>query len=516
MEEVIDFSKAELTPEQREEIRLCMPQFSFYTKKGKRADCFCTACQSWYTEESITVKHNELGNCPHCGETVQYKSSGRGMKKYCHHENFALFYNLDGRVIIKCCKAYQTFPNEGKLKYIPDISMYEVFIYVLEPGKAEKVYNSYLYGWIPYKQKIPGEPNLGMSCGCSQEYITISEDCLTSSFLKYSYAALPEIPSAFISYLCRSAIHPNLEYLVKGGFSSLAMSYVRGYSYGVRITWKSNNLLEMLKIDRRELAYLKDKSEQFVGSYMAFRKEFKIKDSAKSVKLHLKYGGTSSVSNAKELMTLAHLSFDEIVRYTEKGKVKSRVDVRTFIHDWLDYIKECAELEYDLNDIMIAMPKDLYAAHERTSSIIRAKQIELNEKKMEAICKRRANMLYTDETRGLITVLPKSVDDIKEEGRIQHHCVCGYAERHLDGVLTIMFLRKINKPDVPYYTMEIDSEYRIVQCRGYANNVERNGGTPKPQEIVEFEKEYSDFLKKALIEEKKRIAKEKAKERKAV
>ena len=294
------------------------------------------------------------------------------------------------------------------------------------------------------------------------------------------------------------------------------MSYVRGYSCGVRINWKSNNLLEMLKIDRRELVYLKNKSEQIVGSYMAFRRELKIKDSAKSVKLHPEYGGTSSVSNAKELMTLAHLSFDEIVRYTEKGKVKSCVDVRTFIHDWLDYIKECAALEYDLNDSMIVMPKNLYAAHERTSSIIRAKQIELNEKKMEAICKRRADMLYTDEKRGLITVLPTSVDDIKEEGRIQHHCVGGYAERHLDGVLTIMFLRKISEPDVPYYTIEIDSEYRIVQCRGYANNVERNGGTPKPQEIIEFEKEYSDFLKKALIEEKKRIAKEKAKERKAV
>ncbi len=72
-----------------------------------------------------------------------------------------------------------------------------------------------------------------------------------------------------------------------------------------------------------------------------------------------------------------------------------------------------------------------------------------------------------------------------------NHCVGGYAERHAKGKLTILFLRTADKPDVPYYTMEVSTDGRIVQCRGFKNN---NANNPKPQKIIDFENDYQTYL----------------------
>ena len=71
-------------------------------------------------------------------------------------------------------------------------------------------------------------------------------------------------------------------------------------------------------------------------------------------------------------------------------------------------------------------------------------------------------------------------------------------------MLHILFLRKTDAPNVPFYTMEVDTEGRLIQCRGYANNVVNRGGVPKPQEIKDFEQEYQQYLIKAFKEFKKK------------
>lgn len=96
------------------------------------------------------------------------------------------------------------------------------------------------------------------------------------------------------------------------------------------------------------------------------------------------------------------------------------------------------------------------------------------------------------ESGELIVIQPKEIQDIIEEGRTLHHCVGGYANRHAAGELTIMFLRKKDEPDTPYYTIEVSNELKIVQCRGYRNN---NAGNKKTQDIINFENEYQKYLK---------------------
>ena len=76
-------------------------------------------------------------------------------------------------------------------------------------------------------------------------------------------------------------------------------------------------------------------------------------------------------------------------------------------------------------------------------------------------------------------------------------------KRHAHGKLHIMFLRKASEPHMPYYTIEVSISGKIVQCRGYKNNMVKNGGQEKPQEIIDFEKEYQQYLYRVFADKNK-------------
>ena len=149
-------------------------------------------------------------------------------------------------------------------------------------------------------------------------------------------------------------------------------------------------------------------------------------------------------------------------------------------------------------------PKNLFEAHDRTARAIIIENDKKAAEQLEKADSQRSWLPYLDKERGLAVVLPRAISEIVEEGRALEHCVASYAERHAKGVLHIVFLRKLSEPLKPYYTIEVSTDGRIVQCRGFANNVVRNGGTPKPQEIIDFEKDYQKYLIEALAESKRK------------
>lgn len=54
----------------------------------------------------------------------------------------------------------------------------------------------------------------------------------------------------------------------------------------------------------------------------------------------------------------------------------------------------------------------------------------------------------------------------------------GYADRHLSGATTILFLRRADKPDVPLATIEMQGNI-IIQVHGYRNELEPCAENPE-------------------------------------
>ena len=64
--------------------------------------------------------------------------------------------------------------------------------------------------------------------------------------------------------------------------------------------------------------------------------------------------------------------------------------------------------------------------------------------------------------------MPKDLKEIVTEGHILDHCVSGYVNRHAIGETNIIFLRKKDAEDIPFYTIEI-RDGRVIQIHGKHN-----------------------------------------------
>jgi hypothetical protein len=68
-----------------------------------------------------------------------------------------------------------------------------------------------------------------------------------------------------------------------------------------------------------------------------------------------------------------------------------------------------------------------------------------------------------------IVVAPTNPSELGVEGINLHHCVKSYVDRVANGVTNIMFIRKREEPDIPFFTVEVSNDNSIEQIHGFAN-----------------------------------------------
>lgn len=508
------YSTVSLSKDEEDEVQRRMPQFLFYRRDKRTVETYCTICH----ERRITDKseipvscyplgHNVKGLCPCCLEAVTYKHMGRSRKSYYAWENFLLVRVINKDEVHLDCVGVRQYFEEDLME-----PQYEAFLknqYILTPGKAEK-YSTKWRGWGGYSWEKVGrctEPHFShwVYGYADNSYFAIGTEKLKNTFLKYAMCG-DDTPAAFAAYLCRFAKHPNIEYLIKGGFAYIVQNICQGNA-GVYINYRTNDLKKMLRLNREEINLLRDRCIEDYRSYIEYRKHLSGLCTTEIINYWKEY--KCICQDALELVKKYDINdFKKLLDYIGKQDTESTDrSKRVLMHDYCDYIRECSKLKYDLTSRVVLFPKNFVRAHARTTKAMQSLLSAEQQARLEISNKLRSWLPYTDEARGLTVIVPETVQEIIDEGAKQNHCVGGYADRHAKGYLHILFLRKIDAPDIPYYTMEVSQEGRIIQCRGYANNVESNGGKPKTQDIIDFEKDYQSFLNKkiaAVIARKKR------------
>lgn len=509
-----------------DEIDSYMPHFVFYRRgykapalgyygeflpeehNRKLTDCYCTACHTRYEDGINNPKHyvhKEFGKCVNCGADVQFRQMNRGRQYYYFTRNFAVFEGGGDLMRIACIKAYQRFISD---ELEPELGWYTITQYELRPNRA--VQFKYLWRnqekqWEPKKTRAI-EPNFARGFYWrDSNYDLINHECVSHSFLRYLFKGEIQLPGMYITWLCRYAEHPQLEYFLHGGVPEIAVDYVAD-RLGVRLNWKSNDMKKVLRLSKSELEYFMESRGLNYTQYIQWRKYF---FQGKSDIERLKYFGNfrGSTEYIEEVEKLTGLPRKKIMDYALKHMNKE--GAAFFMICYRDYLHECQKLQYNLNSKPIIMPKDLFTAHERTSGILAAIADKIINSTMHETDEKRRDLEVFDMELGLILRLPRSAKEISDEGAKLDHCVGGYADRHANGKLTIMFLRSISHPNTPYYTMEVTNSLQIEQCRGYRNN----RFDEKPEIIIEFERRYSEYLQYVKKQRKKEEAKAKRKKR---
>lgn len=522
-----------VTKDDKAQIFEMLPHYIFYKSLDKkRKECICTHCKKKYvvTDKSrkavlADIKHNAEGVCPKCGRDITYKSYSRGRNRMEGWDKVCIMHAVGQDLFMRCFYLDWKYDNDKA-----EFDLNERHRYYAGENGANHWERRYLFSaaefnpgwqrkWVSLKTEH--EPVFGSALGHPDinEYWILNPDEWKKTCLRYCQFDMYK--EAYgnhrpIEYLCLAANHPNVEYVMKVGFGRLIVQSL-DYRRSMRINWRSNDVKKMLGLSKAEMQLkpLKGDLKTYLN-YKIVRKWMPKENIDFLLASVCKYG--DYFDKAQRIHGLTGLPYKKIFHYAEVQR-EIRGYGTPFLLDWLDYLEECRQLGYDLTDTAVSKPKDLATAHMRTSKIIGdLKEIEQQKaekekadgyaKKMKKRLEELQPLSYTSEDLGLQIIIPKDYMDIVNEGKMLSHCVGGYADRHASGALNILFVRQINAPEKPYYTMEVSKTGKIVQCRGYKNNWADN---PKPEAVKEFEERYARHLQKVFAKKKvKKPAKQSA------
>lgn len=190
-----------------------------------------------------------------------------------------------------------------------------------------------------------------------------------------------------------------------------------------------------------------------------------------------KYGIEATEENA-DIIARLDSNADKILSLDKPRKIfkylrnQARKNGGASARDYVDYIGECEKLGYDLKETAVLYPTDLATTHRRTSALVMLENSALVE---QAIKDKYEQLHIACEWSNdkYAIVMPKCADEIITEGATLNHCVGNYCERVANGESIILFLRKLEELDKPFYTVEIRpnmKKFDLVQCRGYRNS----------------------------------------------
>ena len=168
---------------------------------------------------------------------------------------------------------------------------------------------------------------------------------------------------------------------------------------------------------------------------------------------------------------------ERFLRYMDRQFMQGEVYYATLFELYRDYLEAAWSLGYCLEHSKVLWPEDLHSAHAAATAELARQQEHLLNRGVAADAKIR-KAKYEFELDGLRIVFPMTAAAIKREGKALAHCVGGYAERHMKGVTTILFLRRAKAPDAPYITLEMNGN-TIRQIHGYHNDTLPGSKSPR-------------------------------------
>ena len=519
----------------------------YYKRKGRYAEVYCTACgedctkaikqgesfESQFEPVIPTPKEGQTGACPLCGATGIYKAKGRWIQIETPEQLTRYFfvaqrYKEDGVVLryYEARKEFDLVENEHtqakEETTIIEISR-EFFEKGKKPHKDFHVYDGWdgKNKWIDCN--IQGANSIGISPGkvYPGSYANLKGTCLQYSEAE-EYAKKNPRYNLF-EYMETYHRYPWVELFLKAGLYGIVEGLVNR-SESLKIDSSATKLKDLLKIypervndlirQKGDMQYLKVyQKEKELDSYFKTHR-------ASGKNLHRKEKGLRfterQVEAIKACWLTDHLS-GEFLKYTGLDRLinnieryagckaadgictTSRLHLEAVTRRYFDYINMRVQQGYDLHNSIYLFPRDLNTAHEEMLEEVNKEKIEKKnkeitlrypdiEKNYRKLCYR-----YSCKTEKYLIRPARSAIEIVREGRVLHHCVGSdsYLSRHNNGKSYILFLRKLENPEEPYITIEIQGS-KIVQWYGAYDK------KPNKENIDPLLKEYAKKVKERL------------------
>lgn len=510
-----------LTVEEETRIRRMFPQYLFFRNEFRDDGwnvssepvrlCTCTGCgQSFEAVRGNYSRgklHHERCNCPECGEDVEgiavmkYKYDMQSLERWV---KVALARpGKDGALLVEAGNARRTFSHDnltGEIDWVPFKRYYFGRDGICE-WKMERHWDGVFnvsYEWAETKTVgDPFQPNMMGWADYDGRYSVVGlGEALPETVLKYCQVlefferrACADLDGGntargVLKYLAWACVHPQLEMAVKLGLEGAVEELItEGKKNSKLLNWKAKRPAAFLRMSGQELRLFREQELDYSDLLMwrGLREKLPLADYCEIADA---IGGRGNMKDLMRCAEKAGTTAKAAARYVEKLQpvcTRYQVDMKRIIDTWADYLSMAEQLEYDLTDQTVSMPKNLRERHDAAADTITARK---NEAELKQYRKRRRQLekKYAFSLGGYCIKIPTGSEEIVREGKTLKHCVGGYAARHISGKTTILFLRHRKKPGRPFMTIEVDENcgrVRIRQIHGYQN--ERYGPAAEPE-----------------------------------
>lgn len=440
--------------------------------KNKQYLGFCQHCKN----ENIllkNVKPGKLAKCPCCHKTVRYRN-----KKFSKVSEHVEYVSIIQRLPIA---GFHFIRRNFHIRKLDNCLDYEFNIFELERGhitfdcqsgfKYKNWYRKYNLDWTFGIYK-----NMYFEIG---QYLWTYYKNLHELYLgEYEYSKIKAFakrePFCPIQYLNVYRKFPGLEWLVELKMDRLINNIFNDYGLN-KLNLEGKTLLEVLGLKKLYYTFaIKDKENLTVNEIASyqFMQSYNIYPTVEDLEFVNLLRGVVCYNLNLEIFD--EVGYNTIYSYCWNRNINLR--------DYFDYLLNCKQLKYDLNNTAITKPYNFKVAHDQAYLKVQSKKNKELDSAVKKILKTYQCLKF--EKDEYCVVVPKIADDIRLEGINNKNCVGGYVCRIKDGISVICFVRHSKEKDKSFYTLELNPKtLKVVQCRGYHNNP-----TPEEDKVQKFVK----------------------------
>ncbi len=245
------------------------------------------------------------------------------------------------------------------------------------------------------------------------------------------------------------------------------------------VDWKKKKPHEMLRLTKEELTYFNSAEDA--------PKRLKAMLLARKYNVPCRLGEevTKVTASQQEDFLKRGVLPGKAERYLDKQA--ARYKNRLWPGYLLDYWTMAERLGEDLADCDVMWPQNLQRAHDQMQERQKAEAAEERRGRFRQRYERMKKYAFED---GGIFIRPcETEEELIAEGKALHHCVASYAERHARGELTIFFIRRKDKPDEPWYTLNFNEKtLSVTENRGLCN-------CDRTEEVRNFENTWLEWVR---------------------
>lgn len=526
------------------EINTWFKPYIFYRRKsrGKYIEVWTSCCHRHEGRAALQrtmsaadaallyMRHNDYIPCPFCGRKATVKSLGKGNRdNLTEYRPAVILRERDGDIYARAYWVKKTYTDGDDLAGAPLFDL--VGAYRFTDGRARQY--AHFYNWRDYnyaeldgkydpKKTTIREPFTSGSWLWFKydQYAVIGLDELDKSRFRYcGYAqyraphandwceARVELHGELMRYLAVCSIYPRqTEMLIKTGWRNIVSDMVSGArKNAAAFDWDSPApgaaAFGLTKPEYRALTNRACRSTVVVAEYKRLKKAGLCRDINAVIDLD---GISACLSDVRRACMARQVTAEKLLHYIGKQGAAlppQNGHART-LHWLLDYWDMAVMLGWNLANTTVLWPRDIKTRHDTAAEEITAKarrEEEASAMERKAAAVKRLNAWrkkYNIEGGGYLIRIAEDEREITAEGAALEHCVAGYAQRHMLGQCTILFLRRCDAPDASLYTIEMRGN-DLHQIHGYRNEHVHGTKMPDPQETMAWLLEpWLDWLKK--------------------